>query len=179
MYTIVTHKEAKKYKDYLLTGVSSIASQKTIVYNTKINLEGKLFSLLENKEFFDENFILKAEILDIYQDLKIKILKCELLLLGIKSLPLFLETPKFKKINQKFNLSGFIMRMLQVKEQEEEQSLANSLASNYPSKTFWSNMFLDPNFKVNSLNWFLSKDGQIFLKQHANKQLDTTQYASL
>jgi hypothetical protein len=171
MYKIVTHEEAKKYKEYILSGSLASSSPKVIIYNTKSALESKLNQILFNQECFESDTeLLKDDFLDIFNDLKIKILKCELLLLGAKSLPVFIHKPKFSKKTQAFKLSDFILRMLKIEAAEEEKMLANTLSQNYPSKTFWSNMFLDEGFKVNSLNWFMSTNGQLFLKQHSDKQ---------
>ena len=168
MYQVVTHEEAKKYKDYLLSGTT--ASPKAIIYNTKIALETKLATILSNKDFFDEDGLLKDDFFEIFKDIKIKIIKCELLTLGVKSYPVSLNKPKYKKSSHFFELPAFIIRTLKVQDNEEENSLAQVLSKDYPSKIFWSNMFLDENFKVNSLNWFMSINGQLFLKQHSSKQ---------
>jgi len=171
MYKIVSHEEAKKYKEYILSGAIASSPPKVVIYNTKTALESKLNEILFNQECFEaETNLIKDDFFEIFKDIKVKILKCELLLLGVKSLPIFIDKPKFNKKTHTFKLSDFILRMLKIEISEEENMLANTLAQNYPSKTFWSNMFLDESFTVNSLNWFMSTNGQLFLKQHADKQ---------
>lgn len=172
MYKIITHEEAKKYKEYILSGSVSSSPPKAQIYNTKLNLEQKLNAVLSNKEFFEEQTsALKEEFLPIFQDLKLKIVKCELLLLGVRSLPVILSSPKFRKPQNKFKLADFIIRMVNVEDSEEERSVANFLIETYPDKSFWSNIFTDEGFKVNSLKWFLSDNGQIFLKQQLAKYI--------
>lgn len=50
-----------------------------------------------------------------------------------------------------------------------EMAVAKKLYNLYPSRAFWEKIFLS--FKINSLCWFLTSDGKLFLRTESKKQL--------
>jgi hypothetical protein len=167
-YEIVTRQQAAKFLSYV-KGESTVQVNH-LLFSVESSLSVQKDKLLQTELYYDKDTGLMDEaVAKSYFEIEKNIAMCQILKLGLNSLPVVKQRPKILTKTYPDSCRQLI-KIFDLQETEAELMNAKKLLAEYKRPKLWSQIVADnPELKIKTLSFFFQGSGKKFLETQIKK----------